>query len=60
MIRYPIGVADWREGRYEQAAARWETAFCLDPNRSDADYWYYEAKRALATKAQDSSKEFRA
>lgn len=54
---YAIGVADWREGRYEEAAARWETAFCLDPNRADADYWYYEAKKALATKAQDSTKD---
>jgi len=45
---YAIGIADWNEGRYEQAATRWEIAFCLDPNRQDADYWYHEAKKALA------------
>jgi len=52
---YVIGLCEWRDGRYEKAAARWETTFCLDPNRADADYWYYEAKKALATKTQDST-----
>lgn len=52
---YAIGISEWRDGRYEQAAARWETTFCLDPNRADADYWYYEAKKALATKTQNST-----
>lgn len=42
---YAIGIADWRKGRYEQAATRWEITFCLDPNREDADFWYHQAKR---------------
>lgn len=50
---YSIGIADWQEGRYEKAADRWETTFCLDPNRTDADYWYYEAKKALATESKN-------
>ncbi len=52
---YAIGIVEWREGRYEQAAARWETTFCLDPNRADADYWYHEAKKALATKTHNGT-----
>ena len=52
---YVIGLCEWRDGRYEKAAARWETTSCIDPNRADADYWYYEAKKALATKTQDST-----
>jgi len=52
---YAMGICEWRDGRYEKAAARWETTFCLDPNRADADYWYYEAKKALANKTQNST-----
>lgn len=49
---YAIGIVDFREGLYENAATRWEITFCLDPNRDDADYWYYEAKRAQETKTK--------
>lgn len=52
---YAIGISEWRDGRYEQAASRWQTTVCLDPNRTDADYWYYEAKKALATKKHNST-----
>ena len=50
---YVIGIVDFRKGLYENAATRWEITFCLDPNRADADDWYYEAKRAQATKTQN-------
>ena len=49
---YAIASSEWRDGEYEKAADRWEITFCLDPNRDDADYWYYEAKKALAKRVK--------
>ena len=54
---YAIGIADWREGQYEQAAARWETTFCLDPNRDDADHWYHQAKNSHATETHNNTEQ---
>lgn len=52
---YAIGICEWRDGRYEKAATRWETTFCLDPNRADADYWYHMAKKAQQSEMQNST-----
>ena len=51
---YNFAILDWREGKYDEAATRWEITFCLDPNRDDADYWYYQAQRALAKRDQNN------
>ena len=42
------GLIEWREDCFERAASKWKMAFSLDPNRSDALQWYYEAKKHVA------------
>lgn len=43
---YIHGIFEWRAGRYDSAAASWKNAYNLDPNHSEAAYWYHRAKEA--------------
>ena len=42
---YIWGTLEWKDCRFERAANYWQKAYLLDPNRSDAGYWYLRAKK---------------
>lgn len=48
---YAFGNVDWREKKYEAAANRFFRAWDLDPEHSDASYWYWRAKE-MCSKGQ--------
>jgi hypothetical protein len=41
---YAFGCADWKDKNFKKASERFETAFHLDRNHTDALYWYWRAK----------------
>lgn len=48
-----LGVLDWKEKKYKEAAERWYRAFHLDPERADALHWYLRAKEIIKTQKQN-------
>jgi hypothetical protein len=52
---YFLGVLDWREKKYKEAAEHWHNASMFDPEREDAAYWYWRAKE-LGTTTFDAEK----
>jgi len=52
-FHYVLGLADWKERKYEKAAERWYRAWLLDPDRQDAVDWYWHAKAFVASGRQN-------
>jgi hypothetical protein len=48
---YMMGIREWRDKRYGEAAEHWHKSVRLYPDASEVVYWYYRAKDMAASGA---------
>lgn len=54
--QYVLGILDWRDKRYEEAAEHWRKSALLNPEVPDTIYWYHRAREMAGAAAANLPK----